>query len=231
MDVTLPLAFLAGVVTFASPCFLPIVPVFVGQLVGGGRKENPKRTAGLNAVMFILGFTFVFMGIWLSLGIIGNVVGRYTNLLRIAGGVVLILMGLHVAKLISIPFLDNYVRGDMQAPSRISNGSARSLLMGIVFGAGWTPCIGPILGGILALAMQSETMLQGGLFMLVFSLGLGIPIILVAVGAVDAHARFAFFTRHQGAIELITGALLMIIGFLMITNLFAVLNNIFPALL
>ncbi|MDO5025962.1 MAG: cytochrome c biogenesis protein CcdA [Trueperella sp.] len=231
MNVTLPLAFLAGVVTFASPCFLPIVPVFIGQLIGGGRQEIPKRTAGANAAVFILGFSLVFMGIWLSLGIIGNVVGRYTNVLRIAGGVILIVMGLHVARLITIPFLDRYLRGDLKAPARISNGFLRSLLMGIVFGAGWTPCIGPILGGILALATQSETIWQGGLFMLVFCLGLGLPIILVAIGAVDAHARLAVFMRHQDAIELITGGLLVIIGFLMITNLFARLTSIFPALL
>lgn len=171
----------------------------------------------------------VFIGLWGSIALLGNVVGQYAPALRVTGGVVLIVMGLHIAGLIAIPFLDQTMGADMYNASTRGTGVTRSALMGIVFGAGWTPCIGPILGGILALASQSATAFSGIALMLVFCAGLGTPIVAVAVGAVDARARFAWFTRHHSAIAVVSGALLIALGFLMVTGLFGKLVNLVPS--
>ena len=229
MEVSVLLAFAAGIIAFASPCFLPVVPVFVGQIVGGDPGEVSRSRAGWHAVAFMVGFSVIFMTIWLSIAAVGNVLGQYSNVLRIGGGAILIVMGLHMARLISIPVLDQLIRGDLKGPAAIRNGTARSALIGVVFGSGWTPCIGPILGGILALAVQSETAWQGALMMAVFCLGLGLPIVAVAIGAVDLHKRFGFFRRNHRLVELLAGTLLIVMGFLMITNLFARLATLVPA--
>ncbi|MDI9628434.1 MAG: cytochrome c biogenesis protein CcdA [Acidobacteriota bacterium] len=229
MEVTIPLALLAGLVSFASPCFLPIVPAFIGQLVGGNPRQVSRSAALANAVSFVAGFSAVFIALWASIGLIGRSLGPATGVLRVIGGVLLIVMGLHVAGLIEIPALNRVVRAQMPAGPTRSAGALRSGLMGVVFGAGWTPCIGPILGGILALATASATAGQGVALMLAYCAGLGLPITLVAIGAVEASERFAWFRRHHVAVSLVSGGTLVVIGFLMITNLFARLAAFVPS--
>lgn len=225
MEITIPLALLAGLVSFASPCFLPIVPAFVGQLVGGAQQVS-KPAALLNACSFVAGFSVVFIGLWASIGLVGLSLGPYVGVFRVVGGAVLIVMGLHVAGLIEIPLLNRVVRLRLRSGHP---GALRSGLLGVVFGAGWTPCIGPILGAILALATVSSTAGQGVALMLAYCVGLGVPIVLVAVGAVRANDRFDWFRRHHGTVSLVSGAILVVIGFLMITNLFARLAAFVPA--
>ena len=225
MEITIPIALLAGLVSFASPCFLPIVPAFVGQLVGGG--EVSRRSALGSAVSFVVGFSLVFIALWASIGLIGRSLGGSVGLLRVIGGAVLIMMGLHVAGLIEIGLLNRVLRA--RVPAAGSGGALRSGLMGVVFGAGWTPCIGPILGGILALATVSGTSGRGVALMLAYCVGLGLPIVLVAIGAVEANGRLAWFKRHHVLVSLISGGFLIVIGFLMITNLFAKLAAFVPA--
>lgn len=229
MEITIPLALLAGLVSFASPCFLPIVPAFVGQLVGGNPQRVSRPAALANAISFVAGFSAVFIALWASIGLIGRSLGPATGGLRVAGGVLLIVMGLHVAGLIEIPALNRVVRVQVRPGQPGQAGALRSGLMGVVFGAGWTPCIGPILGGILALATVSATVGQGVALMLAYCAGLGLPIVLVAVGAVEASERFTWFRRHHVGVSLVSGATLVIIGFLMITNLFAKLAGFVPS--
>ena len=228
MEITLPLALLAGLVSFASPCFLPIVPAFVGQLVGGGAHRISRPAALASAVTFVAGFSIVFIALWASIGVLGRSLGPQAGLLRVAGGAVLVVMGLHVAGLIEIGLLNRVVRARVR-PTSAPAGLWRSGLMGVVFGAGWTPCIGPILGGILALATVSGTSGRGIALMLAYCLGLGLPIVLVAVGAVEVNGRVRWFKRHHVGVSLVSGALLVVIGFLMITNLFAKLAGFVPA--
>lgn len=229
MEVTIPLALLAGLVSFASPCFLPIVPAFVGQLVGGNPQQVSRPAALANAISFVAGFSAVFIAMWASIGVIGRSLGPAIGVLRVIGGVLLIVMGLHVAGLIEIPALNRVVRAQVLPRQPAQTGALRSGLLGVIFGAGWTPCIGPILGGILALATVSTTAGQGLALMLAYCAGLGLPIVLVAVGVVEASERFAWFRRHHVVVSLVSGALLVVIGFLMITNLFARLAAFVPS--
>lgn len=227
MGLTLPIALLAGLVSFASPCFLPVVPVFVGQLVGSGRID--RRTALTNSAAFVVGFSLVFIALWASLGLLGRSLGPYAVHARIVGGAVLVFMGLHVAGLLTIPVLDRLFRSPM--PSARGSATAwRACLMGVVFAAGWTPCIGPVLSGILALATASSTVWSGIALMAAYCLGLGLPIVAVALGSAKASERFDWFQRHHVAISLVSGGLLVVVGFLMITNLFAKLANLVPVL-
>lgn len=228
MEITIPLALLAGVISFASPCFLPIVPAFVGQLVGGNPRHVSRSTALGHATSFVVGFSAVFIAVWASIGLIGRSLGSYAGPLRVLGGIVLIVMGLHVAGLIEVSALNRVVRSPLRLEGR-GSGMLRSGVMGVVFGAGWTPCIGPILGGILALASASSSSGRGVTLMLAYCIGLGAPIVLVAVGAIEARGRFAWFTRHHVATSIVSGALLVLIGFLMITNQFAQLASFVPS--
>ena len=227
MEITLPVALLAGLVSFASPCFLPIVPAFVGQLVGTGAGRVSGRAALGNALCFVAGFSAVFIALWASLGLVGRSLGPYAVYARIAGGAVLVFMGLHVAGVLSIGPLNGMVRASMP---RGSASPLRAGLMGVVFGAGWTPCIGPILSGILALATMSTTAWSGVSLMSAYCLGLGAPIVAVALGSAQVTRRFDWFRRHHVGVSLASGGLLAAVGFLMITNLFAKLAGLVPEL-
>ena len=227
MEITLPVALLAGLVSFASPCFLPIVPAFVGQLVGTGAGRVSGRAALGNALCFVAGFSAVFIALWASLGMVGRSLGPYAVYARIAGGAVLVFMGLHVAGVLSIGPLNGMVRASMP---RGSASPLRAGLMGVVFGAGWTPCIGPILSGILALATMSTTAWSGVSLMSAYCLGLGAPIVAVALGSAQVTRRFDWFRRHHVGVSLASGGLLAAVGFLMITNLFAKLAGLVPEL-
>lgn len=221
----MPVALLAGLVSFASPCFLPIVPVFVGQLVGSDPRHVDRRVALANSTAFVVGFSLVFIAMWASLGLVGRSIGPWAQHARILGGAVLVFLGLHVAGLLRIPFLDSVVR------ARMPGGRASALragLIGVVFAAGWTPCIGPVLGGILAMATASATVWSGLALMVAYCLGLGLPIIAVALGSARVAGHFDWFRRHHVAISLVTGALLVIVGLLMVTNMFSRLAGLMP---
>jgi cytochrome c-type biogenesis protein len=148
-------------------------------------------------------------------------------------------MGLHVAGLIRIPVLSQQVRvpaGKVLGTSDSGDGTiavrdpslGRSALLGVVFAAGWTPCIGPILGGIIGLASISSSLVQGTFLLLAYALGLGVPFVLVALGASELNQRLTWFRNHDAGVSLVTGAILIVVGFLMITNLFIRLSGVVP---
>ena len=195
--------------------------------MGTGAGRVSGRAALGNALCFVAGFSAVFIALWASLGLVGRSLGPYAVYARIAGGAVLVFMGLHVAGVLSIGPLNGMVRASMP---RGSASPLRAGLMGVVFGAGWTPCIGPILSGILALATMSTTAWSGVSLMSAYCLGLGAPIVAVALGSAQVTRRFDWFRRHHVGVSLASGSLLVAVGFLMITNLFAKLAGLVPEL-
>jgi cytochrome c-type biogenesis protein len=242
-NLTLAVAFAAGLVSFASPCCLPMVPVYVGFIVGSETSTARRaRSAALRqSLAFVLGFTVVFVALWASIGLVGYALRDHVSLLRQVGGAILVVMGLHVAGLISLPVLSRQAgaganmgrllrrRPDgtvIEQPPRVG----RSVLFGVVFAAGWTPCIGPILSGIIGLASLRSDVAQGTVLLLAYALGLGIPFVLVALGADSLRQRLRWFARHDAAVSVVTGSMLVVVGFLMMTNLLVRLSQFFPTI-
>ncbi len=234
------LAFLAGVVSFASPCCLPLVPVYVTYLVGTSEpgSRDARRVALRQASAFVAGLTVMFVTLWASVGLVGYALRDYTGLLRLAGGIVLIVMGLHVAGLIKVSVLYRRVTvptgrlvvaavtartpaaaqaSSAPAPS-VSPSYLRSALFGAAFAAGWTPCIGPFLAGLLTLASQEQTVTQGMLLLFVYGLGLGIPFVLTGL-ALGASLRMLRAVKAQmHLLEIVSGLLLVGMGLLIFSD-------------
>jgi cytochrome c-type biogenesis protein len=247
------IAFLGGIVSFASPCCLPLVPAYVGYIVGTDPAGGPsaRRTAFVQSLAFVAGFSIVFVGLWASIGAIGYLLRDQAPLLRSLGGAVIVFMGLHVAGLIdvgafaretrlpvgrlsgaAVPALGGSGGGTfaLGAPAAASPSLLRSGLLGVVFAAGWTPCIGPILGGILGLATVSSSVVEGTVLLVAYAAGLAVPFVLVALGATAVSRRLGWLRDHHRAVSLATGSLLVVVGLLMITNTFARLSGVLTPL-
>jgi len=231
-------AFLGGIVSFASPCVLPLVPAYIGYMVGTETEGvvARRRAALYQSLAFVAGFSFVFITLWASIGLIGYVLRDYIGILRQIGGAILIFMGLNVAGVIDIAALYR----DVRLPFGALGGNAtfgqagpatpsyrRSLLLGVVFAAGWTPCIGPILGVIIGLATVSASVAEGTILLVAYAAGLAIPFILVALGATAVSHRLGWLRDHEQTVSRVTGAMLVAVGLLMITNTFARLSGLF----
>jgi cytochrome c-type biogenesis protein len=235
----IPLALFAGIVSFASPCCLPLVPAYVGYMVGAAPDgiPNQRRVALLQSLAFVAGFSVVFIGLWASVGVVGYLFRDQAWLLRQVGGAVLVFLGLHVAGVINISALYREVRlpvnplgGTAEFGAPLAPPSyGRSAVLGVFFAAGWTPCVGPILGGIIGLASVSATVAEGTLLLVAYSVGLAIPFVLVAVGATTVSHRLGWLRTHHRLVSRVTGAMLVGIGFLMITNAFARLSQLIPS--
>ena len=221
-EVSLPVAFGAGVVSFISPCVLPMVPIYLANLGGAAAlsSEAKRRTIFLHAISFVAGFSIVFIGLGASLGLLGVVFP--VDVLRIIGGVVLLLFGLFLLAATRIPWLNYEIR--LSKSFGGSTGYLRSVLMGAAFSLGWTPCVGPILGGILMLAMTEQTAWQGAYLLAAYSLGLGIPFIAVGLALGAALPVIRWLRRRSNAISIISGILLIAVGILMLTNTLAYLS-------
>lgn len=227
--ITVVLAFSAGVLSFLSPCVLPLVPVYLGYLTGsamGGEETPPRSTVFLHALFFGLGFSLVFVLLFgLPMGCLGRFLAGFTPVLVQIGGLVLIVFGLHTTGLIQIPFL--MVERRMEVGLGSSPTYLRSVLVGMAFAAGWTPCVGPLLGAILTLSLEAATPWRAAFFLLVYSMGLGIPFLLAALLLTTATGWLRQLNRHLHIISAISGALLIIVGLLLLTGTFQSLNALF----
>ncbi len=222
-------AFIAGVISFLSPCVLPLVPGYVSLISGAtvdelSQQENHKlmRSVMLHSIMFILGFSIVFVILGAGATVVGQVVGRYRVLLTYIAGIVIIIFGLHLTGIFKI----NAFYSDKRLHA-VKGGSSPlgAFVVGFAFAFGWTPCIGPILATILTFAAAEETVGKGMGLLAIYSLGLAVPFLLTSLG-VDRFLKFyGRFRRHLHAVEVASGVLLIVIGALVLTRHFTVLSG------
>jgi len=212
-------AFAAGILSFLSPCVLPLVPSYVGFLTGMTAPEMTHRryTALAHALCFVAGFALVFILLGLTATALGRVLNVYQVWLQRIGGVLILLFGLWSLGVVPMPFLEREQRVHLDEKPV---GYLGSTLVGMAFAAGWTPCIGPILGGILGLAATQGELSRGALLLVVYSAGLGLPFLLAAVALDRFLDWFQRFRRHLLLVRRLSGALLVAIGALMITGQF-----------
>jgi cytochrome c-type biogenesis protein len=222
-------AFIAGVVSFLSPCVLPLVPVYLLQMAGTSTGAyGSRRFTFAHAVSFVIGFSIVFVVLGASVGLMGYALQDNIRTFTRIAGVILIVFGLHLTGIIRIPWLARTYQVDVaRAKQRTYAGSA---LIGASFSLGWTPCVGPVLGGILTLAASSSTVAQGALLLAFYSAGLGIPFLIAGLLAAEASAALKRFNRFLPTIELASGGLLVLAGILIFTDRFTIFNQTFDSL-
>ena len=228
-DISPVVAFLAGFLSFLSPCVLPLVPGYL-SLMSGVSVEKLKtgesgatRAVAANALIFILGFSVVFIGMGASASAVGSFLNEYKSILLKIAGVIIILFGVFLLGLLKIPALYR----DQRYHGRVGTGKGGTFLLGLAFAFGWTPCIGPILGGLLLLAATKETVTEGVLLLATYSLGLGVPFFLTALGLNKFLAFYQGFRRHLLWVERFAGVLLIAIGLLVVTNQLTWLSGYF----
>jgi cytochrome c-type biogenesis protein len=228
-QLSIPIAFVAGVVSFLSPCVLPLVPGYISMLSGASIEEL-KSGAGpalvgrisRNSLAFVLGFSAVFVALGASATAVGTFLLAKKTIFNVVAGIVIIIFGLHLTGLVKIPFLYREARVQTGAPRR---GPVGSFVLGFAFAFGWTPCIGPILTGILALAATRETVFQGMFLLAIYSTGLAIPFLITALGLSQFLRFYGGFRKHLQVVEVASGVLLIAIGLLMAFNRFTVLSG------
>ena len=237
-DVSIIAALFAGVVSFLSPCVLPLVPPYIAYLAGTSLERladaepepRVRRETLLAAGLFVAGFSTVFVALGAGASVIGSVLRFYSHELSIVAGIAIIVMGLHFLGLTPINFLYRQARLDVQKPV----GLWGAYVMGLAFAFGWTPCIGPILATILAVAAAESTVTKGAGLLAVYSLGLGVPFMIAALAVEPFAAFLARFRAHLAHVERAMGGLLVLTGIAFLAGFFTQLNNwlleLFPVL-
>lgn len=225
----LPLAaFLAGLISFLSPCVLPLVPGYVSLISGStvedlaSREQRMLRSVMLHSAMFILGFSIVFVSLGAVATSLGQVTRQYYPILTRIAGIVIIVFGLHLTGILKIKAL--YADKRLH---EIKGGSSPwgAFVVGFAFAFGWTPCIGPILATILAFAASEDTVLKGVLLLAIYSLGLAVPFLLTSLGIDRFLAFYGRFRRHLHVVEVASGVLLIVVGALVLTRHLTVLSG------
>ena len=207
------IAFLEGIITFISPCLLPMLPIYITYFAGGGERSAGKTLR--NALGFVLGFTLVFTAMGALAGTLGSFLTAHQTALNILSGAIVIVFGLNFLGVLRL----NLFRGAGRSLDNQDLGFFSALLFGVVFSLGWTPCVGAFLGSALLLASQQGRVLEGVAMLLVYSLGLGIPFLISAVLIDQLKSAFDWIKSHYRVINMICGSLLVLIGILMATGL------------
>ena len=207
------ISFLEGIITFISPCLLPMLPMYVLYFAGGDKNDTKKVIK--NALGFILGFTVVFVAMGALAGSFGRLLSEYKVAVNIVTGIIVIFFGLNFLGVFKI----NLFKGTNLAKKE-ELGFFSALLFGIVFSIGWTPCVGAFLGSALMLAASQGHVVEGIILLLLYSLGLGIPFFISAILIDKLKGAFSFIKRHYKVINIISGSLLIVLGVLMATGLF-----------
>ena len=207
------IAFLEGIITFISPCLLPMLPIYISYFAGGGERKTSKTLK--NATGFILGFTVIFVLMGALASSFGKLLTKYNIIVNIITGLIVIFFGLNFIGIFKL----NIFKGTKMAKTE-NLGFFSSLLFGIVFSIGWTPCVGAFLGSALMMATSQGKVVEGIIMLLVYSLGLGIPFFLSAVLIDKLRGAFNFIKKHYKVINIICGSLLILVGLLMATGVF-----------
>ncbi len=213
------ISFLEGIITFISPCLLPMIPLYVSYFAGG-RERNTKKTVE-NALGFILGFTIVFVCMGALAGTFGRLLREYKTIVDIVAGLIVIIFGLNYIGVLRLTIF----KGGKKIKTD-DLGFFSSMTFGFVFSIGWTPCVGAFLGSALMLAASQGHVLEGVVMLLLYSLGLGIPFFISAILIDKLRGAFTFIKKHYNVINKVCGVLLIIMGILMATGLFGKLLNL-----
>jgi len=228
-------AFVAGLLSFLSPCVLPLVPGYISiisgfsldQLKGKALDSSLKRAVMMSSVMFILGFTISFIALGATATALGKLLLTQMPILRKIAGIIMIVFGLHVLGVFRI----NALYQDKRMHNlQTSSGMMGALVLGLVFALGWSPCLGPILSGILGLAAEQDTVVRGMFLLFVYSAGLGIPFLMTSLGLNQFLSFYNRFKRHFRALEIVSGILILGVGVLILTDQMTRLNTYFQFL-
>ena len=214
------ISFLEGIITFISPCLLPMLPIYISYFAGGRERTTAKTLKG--AVGFVTGFTIVFVMLGALAGTVGSFLREYQTTVNIISGLIVIIFGLNFLGVFKL----NIFKGNQRSVKTDNMGFFSAMLFGIIFSVGWTPCVGAFLGSALMLASQQGHIAEGMLMLLSYSLGLGIPFILSAVLIDYLKSAFNWIKRNYKIINLISGSLLVIIGIMMATGTLGQLLNL-----
>jgi cytochrome c-type biogenesis protein len=229
-DVNFIVAFTSGLLSFLSPCVLPVIPSYLSFISGvsleemtGARAERVvRRRVVLNSLAFILGFSVVFVSLGVTASFLGGLFAGYRRFIRLAGGALIILVGVYMMGVLKIPALDRYFQVNLKDKPAGYFGSA---LIGVTFAVAWIPCVGPILGAILTWAATSSRVSEGVFLLSSYAAGLAVPFFLSAV-AINSFFQFSqAFRRYIGYVHAVAGVLLVAVGILLVTDYFTLLNT------
>lgn len=229
-NISVSLAFVAGVASFLSPCVLALVPAYVGYLsgraAGGDGGINSRLTTFFHGIAFVLGFSLVFIVLGAAASALGGFLYDLRTWLARLGGLVVVVFGLHMIGIIRIPFLEYDTR--LQELPDPKFGYFSSMLMGVFFSAGWSPCVGPVLGAILTLALNGGSISKGVVMLSAYSAGLAIPFLLAALGVGWVTTILRKYGKIMRYTEIAMGTLMVIVGAMLITGAFNLIATMFP---
>jgi cytochrome c-type biogenesis protein len=225
-------AFLGGILSFLSPCVLPLIPSYVSFITGisfddfkTGDKAHIRKLTILNSSAFVIGFSTVFILLGISSSYVGKLMAVYYDHIRIIGGIIVIVLGLYVMGVLKLNFLASEKRVHLKSKPR---GYFGSYIVGLTFGAGWTPCIGPILGSILLIASTTGSAWQGFILLLIYSMGLAIPFMATSLAINTFLSNFLAIQKYMKVIMVISGLLLIGFGIILLTDKVYLLLSVAP---
>lgn len=211
------LLFLEGIITFISPCILPMIPLYISYFAGDRVNDKTKYNVLVNSLGFVLGFTIIFTLLGTLAGSFGSFIKSQSNIINIISGLIVVIFGINYIGLFKIQFLERSSKLTVQIKTF---KFLSSILFGMIFAIGWTPCVGTFLGAALMIAVNSKDIMKGALMLLIYSIGLGIPFVICAVLIDKIKESFNFIKRNYKIINILSGIILIVVGFAIMTGYF-----------
>ncbi|MDS0528354.1 cytochrome c biogenesis protein CcdA [Clostridium sp. SHJSY1] len=210
------LLFLEGIITFISPCILPMLPIYVSYFAGENVESSKKKyNTIINALGFVLGFTMIFTLLGILAGTFGSLIKEYNYIVNIICGIIIIIFGVNYIGVFKIPFLERSLKINAKIKSL---EFLSSIIFGMIFAIGWTPCVGTFLGTALMIAVNSKQVFKGAIMLLIYSIGLGVPFVICAIFIDTVKGTFDFIKRNYRLINIISGIILVVTGVAMMTG-------------